>query len=170
MDDNIILLLLVIAGLILATGAAETLTPPAASGDSGTTEPSGLPADVSMSSPPSVSGNYTAAAIAQLAAWAGFTGAALIIATAIALAESSGNPNAHGDIGIGQGSFGLWQINAYYHPEYGPDFTKLYDPETNANAAYAIYLAAGSSFSPWSTFKNRAYMTYYSAAQNAVGA
>lgn len=100
----------------------------------------------------------TAADIGQVAANAGFQGDDLVTAVAVALAESSGNPNAWGDAGIGAGSFGLWQINAKYHPEYGPDFSQLYDPQTNANAAFAVYSQAGQSFKPWSTFKTGAYL------------
>src|ERR1700740_3603313 len=92
-------------------------------------------------------GIMTISDIATVAENAGFSGNDLVTAVAIALAESGGNPNALGDIGIGQGSFGLWQINSKYHPEFGPDFTTLYDPQTNANAAYQIYVNA-NGFSP----------------------
>lgn len=111
----------------------------------------------------------TPAEILQLAAAAGFSGSDLITAAAIAEAESSGNPNALGDttIGSGTGSFGLWQINADAHPEYGPNFAQLYDPPTNAAAAYAIYQAAGRSFTPWSTYNSGAYLAYVSEVQNA---
>lgn len=34
----------------------------------------------------------------------------------LAYAESRHNPNAHGDIGIGEGSFGIVQINQHFHP------------------------------------------------------
>jgi Lysozyme like domain len=115
-------------------------------------------------------GKLDASQILTYAANAGFVGQDLITAIAIALAESSGNPDAHGDttIGSGTGSFGLWQINADAHPEYGPDFTALYDPQTNADAAYAIYQAAGNRFTPWSTFKNGMYLANMPAAQTAV--
>lgn len=106
--------------------------------------------------------------IATVAENAGFQGEDLITAVAVALAESSGNPDALGDIGIGQGSFGLWQINSKYHPEFGPDFTTLYDPQTNANAAYQVYTAAGNSFSPWSTFKNGSYEQFMSSVAAAI--
>jgi hypothetical protein len=99
---------------------------------------------------------------------AGFSGQDLVTAVAVAMAESSGNPSAHGDIGIGQGSFGLWQINSYWHPEFGPDFTTLYDPQTNANAAFSVYSAAGNSFSPWTTFKTGAYQSYVSTVAAAI--
>ncbi len=112
---------------------------------------------------------YTASQILSVAANAGFNGSDLITAVAIALAESGGNPKAHGDtsLGSGTGSFGLWQIYSDAHPEFGPDFTQLYDPQTNANAAFSIYQAAGYHFTPWTTFKTGAYLTYIPTAQNA---
>lgn len=114
-------------------------------------------------------GNLTASQIATFAGAAGFAGNDLITAVSVALAESAGNPEALGDIGIGQGSFGLWQINSYYHPEYGPDFTVLYDPQTNANAAYAIYSASGRTFKAWSTFNSGRYQAFTNQVQSALG-
>jgi hypothetical protein len=112
-------------------------------------------------------GKLSASQIANVARNAGFSGNDLVTAVAIALAESSGNPQALGDTGIGEGSFGLWQINSYYHPEFGPDFTTLYDPQVNANAAYSVYRTSGNSFKAWSTFNNGAYVAYVSDVQNA---
>lgn len=108
--------------------------------------------------------------ITTVAANAGFSGDDLTTAVAVALAESGGNPNAHGDtsLGSGTGSFGLWQIYSDAHPEYGPDFTKLFDPQTNADAAYAIYSAAGNSFKPWTTFKTGSYQGFMESAGAAV--
>jgi hypothetical protein len=113
-------------------------------------------------------GNLTVDQIANVARNAGFSGNDLITAVSVAMAESGGNPKALGDLGIGNGSFGLWQINSYYHPEYGPDFTVLYDPQTNANAAFAIYSQAGYAFKPWSTFNNGSYASFVSTVQNTV--
>jgi soluble lytic murein transglycosylase-like protein len=104
--------------------------------------------------------------IAGVASNAGFSGVDLITAVAIAYAESSGNPNAVGDVTLGR-SIGLWQINLAAHPEYSED--SLYDPQTNANAAFAIYQAAGDSFSPWTTFNNGAYQNNVDQAQSDVG-
>jgi Lysozyme like domain len=102
--------------------------------------------------------------IAGVASNAGFTGGDLVIAVAIAYAESSGNPNITGDNG---NSIGLWQINLPNHPEYqGVDLT---DPQTNANAAFAIYSAAGNSFTPWTTFKTGAYQANLPQATSDVG-
>jgi lysozyme-like protein len=106
----------------------------------------------------------TPAQIQYYAQSAGFTGQDLATAVAIALAESSGNPNiynaetaAKGGTPQGQGSYGLWQIYLKMHPEFAG--ANLYDPQTNANAAYAIYTAAGG-FSPWSTYNSGAYQAY----------
>lgn len=113
-----------------------------------------------------VSGNLSASQIAAYAANAGFSGADLTTAVAIAFAESSGNPTANGDTSLTPGgSVGLWQINLAAHPEFaGIDLT---DPQLNADAAYAVYVAAGYNFSPWSTFKSGAYAKYVSVAQGA---
>lgn len=98
--------------------------------------------------------NLSAAQIQSYAAAAGFSGADLQTAVAIALAESSGNPAAIGDSG---NSLGLWQINLPAHPEFSG--ANLFDPQSNAQAAFAIYSAAGG-FSPWSTYGSGAYAKY----------
>lgn len=119
-----------------------------------------------------VGGILTITTIANVARNAGFAGQDLITAVAIAMAESGGNPNAHGDtsLGSGTGSFGLWQIYADAHPEYGPDFTVLFDPQTNANAAFAIYQAAGNTFRPWTTYNTGKFMTYLTTVSETIGA
>jgi soluble lytic murein transglycosylase-like protein len=94
---------------------------------------------------------------------AGFSGDDLNTAVAIAQAESSFNPNAVGDLNITPGgSIGLWQVNLKAHPEYTA--AQLQDAQTNANAAYAIYQAAGNAFSPWTTYNTGAYAKYLPSA------
>lgn len=105
--------------------------------------------------------------IASFAQNAGFAGDDLQIAISIALAESSGNPCAIGDLTLGV-SVGLWQVNLKAHPEY--QSVNLMDPQTNANAAFAIYNSAGKTFSPWSTYKSGAYQAYLQTASDAVNA
>lgn len=99
--------------------------------------------------------------VAQQAYDAGFRGASLVTATAIALAESGGNPSANGDQGT---SFGLWQVHIPAHPQYTQ--SQLVDPVQNANAAFAIS-GGGANFNPWSTFTNGAYKKYEAQAQQA---
>jgi len=111
--------------------------------------------------------------IAGYARNAGFTGLDLVTAVAVALAESGGDPNAYNPETAagapeGKGSYGLWQIYLNAHPEY--EGVNLYDPQTNANAAFAIYRASGNTFRAWSTFKNGAYVAQLEAAQNQVSA
>jgi len=100
---------------------------------------------------------YTPAQIRKIAYDAGFRGAALEWAVAVALAESGGNSNAYNPETAagtrpGSGSRGLWQIYGQAHPEFNSD--RLYDPLENAKAAYKVYSEAGGRFSPWSTYNN----------------
>jgi hypothetical protein len=106
----------------------------------------------------------TAATLQQLASNAGFSGPDLATAVAIALAESSGNPGkynpetaARGGTPQGQGSYGLWQIYLKMHPEFAG--ANLYDPQTNANAAFSIYSRRGG-FSDWTTYTEGDYLQY----------
>jgi Lysozyme like domain len=93
----------------------------------------------------------------SLASQAGFSDEDSVTMAAIALAESSGNPSAVGDLDITPGgSVGLWQINLKAHPEL--DTAALTDPATNAAAAYSVFQSQG--FSAWSTYKNGAYEKY----------
>lgn len=123
--------------------------------------------------------NLYPAQIAQVAANAGWSGNDLATAVAIALAESGGgNPNAYNsepqDVpgnfgrtssGDGKGSYGLWQIYLAAHPEFAG--ANLLDPQTNANAAYAIYAIAGG-FHPWSTYTSGEYGMYETPAMLAA--
>ena len=95
--------------------------------------------------------------LVAMAVKAGFAGMAANIAAAIALAESSGNPDAIGDLSLGV-SVGLWQINLKAHP----NFTRfgLLKPQNNANAAFEVYRDAKNSFSPWSTYNSGAYLKH----------
>lgn len=76
---------------------------------------------------------------------AGFTPDQATTWTAIALAESGGDPSAHNP--NGEDSRGLWQINLNAHDNKWGD---LYDPVTNARAAYEISMQ-GTDMRPWTT-------------------
>jgi hypothetical protein len=106
-----------------------------------------------------------ASQIRDLAANAGFSGQDLITAVAIALAETlpSGNErsynpetNAPGGTPPGKGSYGLWQIYLRDHPEY--EGVDLYDPQTNAHAAFDLYSRSG--FKPWSSYNSKRYQAF----------
>lgn len=92
----------------------------------------------------------------QLALNAGFTGSSANTITAIAMAESSGNPNAiaYNDGGKGYNSYGLTQINGVH-----PNAASATDPQTAFNMAYTLS-NGGTNFQPWSTYNSGAYAQY----------
>lgn len=103
--------------------------------------------------------------IAQFASNAGFSGDDLKIAVAVALAESGGNPQAH-NTKPPDDSYGLWQINMY--GSLGPDRRKrfgltsnaqLFDPSTNARAAYTIWKDQGWERG-WTTYSSGKYKQF----------
>jgi hypothetical protein len=115
--------------------------------------------------------------IAAYAHGAGFSGADLPIAVAVAQAESGGHSEAHNDnAATGDDSYGLWQINMkgslgeprrrQFHLAQNAE---LYDPQINARAAYAIRKSRGS-WADWSTYKSGAYKQYLGGATRAVTA
>ncbi len=115
-------------------------------------------------------------AIYGLAINAGFEGSDATTAVAIALAESSGNAGAYNPeysaqalngAPDGKGSFGLWQIYLFEHPEF--EGQNLYDPQTNANAAFSVYEAAGNSFKDWTTLGGPRFLKYLPQALAVSG-
>jgi len=120
----------------------------------------------------STPGKQTPAQIAQYAYQAGWTGYDALLAVAVAIAESGGDPQAYNPetaagAPINKGSYGLWQIYLNAHPEFEGE--NLFDPQTNANAAFSIWQNSGG-WNPWSTYKSGAYQANLFAAQKAVQA
>jgi hypothetical protein len=110
--------------------------------------------------------------VATYARQAGFAGNDLVTAVAVALAESGGNaraynPEKQAGTPDGKGSYGLWQIYLNAHPEFTNQ--DLYDPQTNANAAYSVYSKAGGFF-PWSTYNSGAYQAQLGVATSQLSA
>jgi len=85
------------------------------------------------------------------------------VAAAIALAESSGRPDAlnPNDNNGTQSSFGLWQISNGTHTPPSPNWAS---PAENAKLAVAKYRAAGG-FGPWGTFATGAYKRFLHGAK-----
>jgi len=81
---------------------------------------------------------------------AGFTPDEAVTMTAIALAESGGNPKAHNS--VNEDSRGLWQINMKAHPNFPRD--AAYDPLTNARLAYEVS-NHGRDICRWTTAHRR---------------
>jgi hypothetical protein len=94
---------------------------------------------------------------------------------AIAYAESGGDPNAHNDNPkTGDESYGLWQINMI--GKLGPSRRKafgitqnsqLFDPATNAKAAYIIYKSQG--LDAWTTYTRGTYLKFMDTTTTAEG-
>lgn len=110
--------------------------------------------------------NLSRSQLSGLAQSVGFTGNDVNIAVAVALAESGGNPRAYNGAGR-DNSYGLWQINMI--GSLGPARRKqfgltsndqLYDPATNARAAFAI--KKGSGWSAWTTYTSGKYKRHMS--------
>jgi hypothetical protein len=113
--------------------------------------------------------------IAEYAHEAGFRGQDLTTAVAVALAESGGRTTAH-NATPPDDSYGLWQINML--GALGPDRRRqfdldgnreLFDPATNAEAAYAIS-GNGASFGPWTTFTSGRHRPFLDEARRATRA
>ena len=87
---------------------------------------------------------------------------AVVVATAIAFAESSGNIHAVNHNRNGSSDYGLWQINTIH----GMTRSYLFNVDNNANAMIDIS-SGGTTFRPWSTYTNGAYRKHMAAANAA---
>ena len=93
------------------------------------------------------------AKLRTLAKQAGFPDAELDTAAAIAMAESGAVATSVRRNPPREVSVGLWQVNTLVHKEFTE--AELLNPEANARAARAVFLKAGGSWSPWSSFTTR---------------
>ncbi|MGH2719343.1 MAG: hypothetical protein ACRDJU_12290 [Actinomycetota bacterium] len=124
--------------------------------------------------------------VASLAYAAGFRGQALVIAVAIAGAESKWVASAEGDTfpihGCECHSHGLWQIRSCPHrdPAVTYDTSGCHPPldrgtkadldDPTKNAAVALRLASSSptGFDNWTTYTDGAYQAWMAQAEAAV--
>lgn len=112
--------------------------------------------------------------VAKLVYDAGWRGKDAQTAVAIARAESQFDTMATNFAGKDY-SFGLWQINMKDNlgPERRQQFgitsnEALFDPATNAKAAFLIYKQAGNKFTDWSTYNDGKFTLYLNGAVFAV--
>lgn len=113
--------------------------------------------------PVDVRGLRGAQLAASVATEAGFTGGDLVVAVAVAGAESSYNPTVRNSIGAS----GLWQILERAHPDLFARYDWR-DPTQNAAMAYSVWKAAGRSWTPWTTWTSGAYRARLLEARAAV--
>lgn len=109
----------------------------------------------------------------QIAEEAGFDAKESRIMAAIAMAESSGNPNAHNKKRP-DNSYGLWQINMI--DDLGPERRAalglksnedLFDPKINAKAAK--YIRDRQGLSAWSVYRNNLHLPYMKMMKSKGG-
>jgi hypothetical protein len=154
-------LALSIALVGLAGGAGRLVSPSA--GGVFPVAPTGVaPAGLAPTGP----GELSVAQIGELAVGAGFRGQGLVMAIAVALAESRGNPAATNDDSNGTVDRGLWQINSV-HSQFSPACD--YDPACNAAAAFSVS-DSGTDWEPWVTWRQGAEIAYLPEAAAFVAA
>jgi hypothetical protein len=106
------------------------------------------------------------AAIAAAAARAaGFTGADLLTAVAVAGAESGWRANATHLNADGSTDYGMWQINSSHATLLASGDWQ--DPYSNARMAMGVFRSQG--WAAWSTFASGAYLHHLAAAAGALG-
>lgn len=103
------------------------------------------------------SGDLSFAQLESVAEKGGFPASMAPLMAAIALAESSGDPNSTNptDNGGKQTSWGLWQISLGNHNEPAPNWN---DPVENAKLAYKKWKTQG--LWAWGTWQSGAYKRY----------
>lgn len=114
------------------------------------------------------------ARIYQYAREAGLSPAAATIATAIALGESGGRPDAVGDVALQDSkwgpSIGLWQIRSV-KAETGTggtrDASRLTDPAFNARSMVAIS-GSGKNWNPWTVYTKGIYQQFLGQVGDAT--
>ena len=139
-------------------------------------DPGGTPSYEGLDPIPS-GGKASPEQIARIAKTAGIPEKHIPTMVSIALAESGGDIGAryNPEGNTGEDSYGLWQINM--DPRYADERLKLFgidnkkelfDPVTNAKAAYEIFKQQG--FNAWTVYRTGKYRDFLPAAKKAASA
>jgi hypothetical protein len=105
------------------------------------------------------------AVVAQAAKDAGFTGNDLVIAIAVAKAESGWRPSVVSPRNAdGTKDCGLWQINSIHKDLLRK--SSCSDPKANARMARQVWKNAHGSWSPWYTYENSKHLPFISEARD----
>ena len=144
--------------------------------NSNKSDPGGTPSSEGSDPIPS-GGKASPEQIARIAKTAGIPEKHIPTMVSIALAESGGDIGAryNPEGNTGEDSYGLWQINM--DPRYADERLKLFgidnkkelfDPVTNAKAAYEIFKLQG--FNAWTVYRTGKYRDFLPAAKKAASA
>ncbi len=102
--------------------------------------------------------------VARVAYNAGFRGENLVLAVAVAGAESDFYTNAFNRNNDGSTDMGLWQINSVH--KFSP--IVLSTADGNARAAYTVWRNAGNSWRPWTAYRHNRHLPYMPTARQAA--
>jgi hypothetical protein len=111
-------------------------------------------------------GALKASEVAKVAYAAGFRGGDLVIAVAVAYAESGWVPTASNHNRDNSWDYGLFQINTVHKAILAGGEWR--DPGDNAVMAYQVWLDAKSRWTPWVTYNNGSHLPFMAQAQAAV--
>lgn len=89
----------------------------------------------------------------------------IVVAIAVAMAESSCSPHAVNVNSGGSRDRGLWQMNSVYHPEVSDSCA--FQIQCNADAAWNTS-DHGANWKPWSAYTNGSWKTYVADAKAAI--
>ena len=154
----------------------KTEKDPTNNNNSNKSDPGGTPSSEGSDPIPS-GGKASPEQIARIAKTAGIPEKHIPTMVSIALAESGGDIGAryNPEGNTGEDSYGLWQINM--DPRYADERLKLFgidnkkelfDPVTNAKAAYEIFKLQG--FNAWTVYRTGKYRDFLPAAKKAASA
>lgn len=111
--------------------------------------------------------NLTPQQVAGYAKAAGFPASEIATATAVAFAESGGNPSASHRNTNGSSDYGLWQINTIHGSLLNQGDRN--NPADNAKMAYTVWQRAGGKWTPWATYNSQKFRTFLPQATLAAG-
>lgn len=154
----------------------KTEKDPTNNNNSNKSDPGGTPSSEGSDPIPS-GGKASPEQIARIAKTAGIPEKHIPTMVSVALAESGGDIGAryNPEGNTGEDSYGLWQINM--DPRYADERLKLFgiddkkelfDPVTNAKAAYEIFKQQG--FDAWTVYRTGKYRDFLPAAKKAASA
>ena len=89
----------------------------------------------------------------------------IVVAIAVAMAESSCDPGAVNVNSGGSEDRGLWQMNSVYHPEVSN--ACAFQIQCNANAAWKVS-DHGANWHPWSAYNNGSWRSFVGDARAAI--
>lgn len=89
----------------------------------------------------------------------------IVVAIAVAMAESSCDPRAVNVNSSGSRDRGLWQLNSHYHSEVSD--ACAFQIQCNANAAWNVS-DHGADWKPWSAFTSGAWKTHLAEARSVI--